>query len=111
MARKKKIENVLLDKEKQIVKYLKDKGIYEDVDDFLVSQVIENIKQIHDAILDIKARGNLVPISSNGLIGMNPSITIYNKALKNYQDLCRKLCLSPHDRQVLKIEVDVDDGF
>lgn len=98
---------------KKLVDFLKQRGLYEEVDRTLVDELYYNYELIREAKKDIKLRGITTPINSEGsLLGQNPSIAIYQNALKSVKDISRKLGLSPRDRKELKVDGEFkDDGF
>lgn len=98
---------------KKLTDFLKERGLYEEVDSTLVNELFYNYELIKQAKADIKERGIMTAINSEGsLLGQNPSIAIYQNALKSVKDISRKLGLSPRDRKELKVDgSQTDDGF
>lgn len=86
----------------KIIDYLKEKEIYETVDDTLVDELIYNIKTIDNAKVDINKRGVIVNVRSDPeadpYFQPNPSVAIYNNALKLIMSISKRLGLSPEDR-------------
>lgn len=95
---------------KQIIEYLQEKNIYQDVDVMLVDELIFNLQMIKNCKKEIKDKGVLIDIARSDADReywqQNPAIAIYNKSVKNLLDITRKLSLSPVDRSALKIDVD-----
>jgi P27 family predicted phage terminase small subunit len=85
----------------QIVKFLKDKGIYEGIDTTLREELAFN-KEICEAMReDIETRGYLINVAGEGkpeYMQHNPSIGVYSNALKNINTLSTKLGIAPTDR-------------
>lgn len=95
---------------KQIIEYLQEKNIYQDVDVMLVDELIFNLQMIKNCKKEIKDKGVLIDIARSDADReywqQNPAIAVYNKSVKNLLDITRKLSLSPVDRSALKIDVD-----
>lgn len=95
---------------KQIIEYLQEKNIYQDVDIMLVDELIFNLQMIKNCKKEIRDKGVLIDIARSDADReywqQNPAISIYNKSVKNLLDITRKLSLSPVDRSALKIDVD-----
>ena len=95
---------------KQIIKYLQEKNIYQDVDVMLVDELIFNLQMIKNCKKEIKDKGVLIDIARSDADReywqQNPAIAIYNKSVKNLLDITRKLSLSPVDRSILKIDAE-----
>ena len=95
---------------KQIIEYLQEKNIYQDVDVMLVDELIFNLQMIKNCKKEIKDKGVLIdiarPDADREYYQQNPAIAVYNKSVKNLLDITRKLSLSPVDRSALKIDVD-----
>lgn len=97
---------------KKLVELLMNKGVYEQTDEPLVEEIFTNMRIMSEAKRDIKLRGNLTPVNNEKtLFNQNPSISIYNGALKNILNLSRKFGLSPRDRAELKLEGGDEDTF
>lgn len=98
---------------KKVIDYLKDKDIYNDVDEFLVDELLYNIHLANLAKDDIEERGVVVAINTNGtLMNSNPSVNIYMSATKQVLTIARKLNLDSRSRIELKLNAEVeDDGF
>jgi P27 family predicted phage terminase small subunit len=97
----------------KLIKYLKQKGIYDAVDDLLIEELFYNIEILEKSKKDIDERGIIVPINtSHSLFNTNPSVNIYNTAIKNIINLSRKIGISARDRKELGIDKVVEeDGF
>ena len=95
---------------KQIIEYLQEKNIYQDVDIMLVDELIFNLQMIKNCKKEIKDKGVLIDIAradaDKEYWQQNPAISIYNKSVKNLLDITRKLSLSPVDRSILKIDAE-----
>lgn len=97
---------------KRLIELLEGKGLYEPTDEGLIDEIITNQKIMAEAKRDIRTRGNLTPINKEEtLFNQNPSVAIYNGALKNILNLSRKFGLSPRDRAELKLEGGEEDAF
>jgi P27 family predicted phage terminase small subunit len=98
----------------QLLDFLKDKGLYEEVDDSIISNLFFCLSVMEEAQAHIRKDGNLINVSGTGVAvwKRNPSLNIYFDALKNFEQLGRKLGLSPSDRRNLRLDAEVvDDGF
>jgi len=95
---------------KQIIEYLQEKNIYQDVDIMLVDELIFNLQMIKNCKKEIKDKGVLIDIARSDADReywqQNPAIAVYNKSVKNLLDITRKLSLSPVDRSILKIDAE-----
>lgn len=95
---------------KQIIEYLQEKNIYQDVDIMLVDELIFNLQMIKNCKKEIKEKGVLIdiarPDADREYYQQNPAIAVYNKSVKNLLDITRKLSLSPVDRSALKIDAE-----
>lgn len=95
---------------KQIIEYLQEKNIYQDVDVMLVDELIFNLQMIKKCKKEIKDKGVLIDIARSDADReywqQNPAIAVYNKSVKNLLDITRKLSLSPVDRSALKIDAE-----
>jgi P27 family predicted phage terminase small subunit len=97
---------------KNIVEYIKGKGIYDDVDIMMVDELIFNMEMVKTCKKNIKEYGVTMNISKDPqkpYFQVSPNVTTYNSCIKNIMNLSRKLALSPLDRQNLKISNVVDD--
>lgn len=90
---------------KGLIELLKDRGVYDEVDDVILSEFFTCLKMIRAAKKDINERGNLTACDKEGkILQQNPSIAIYNTHLKNLLNLSRKFGLTPRDRMELNLE-------
>jgi P27 family predicted phage terminase small subunit len=100
---------------KQLIEYIKNKGIYEEVDNTLIDELLYNVKIIKQAKKDLQEYGLMMNVSKNDdkpYFQQSPAVAIYNSAVKNIMNISRKLALSPLDRSALKVNVEEDDdGF
>ena len=98
---------------KRITDNLKEKDIYNDIDDFLVDELIYNTKLAQMAKKDINDRGVVVAINAaETLFNTNPSVNVYMSAAKMILNIARKLNLDSRSRVELKLNVELDsDGF
>lgn len=100
---------------KQLIQYIKDKGIYEEVDLVMIDELLYNIKMVKLAKKELQEYGLMMNVSKNDdkpYFQQSPAVSVYNSAVKNIMNLSRKLALSPLDRSALKINVEEDDdGF
>lgn len=98
---------------KKIVDYLKEKNLYNSLDDFLIDELLYNIHLAKLAKEDLEDRGVVVAINSAGtLFNSNPSVNIYMSSVKMMLNIGRKLSLEPLIRSTMKLnDTEVDDGF
>jgi len=100
---------------KQLTEYLQEKGIYNDIDSYLVDEFVSYLKLSKQAREDISKKGavfNIARDETKPYYQQNPSVSILNNATKNLLNISRKLGLSPLDRSNLKLDDDLeDDGF
>jgi P27 family predicted phage terminase small subunit len=96
---------------KRIVTYLKDKGVYDAVDDLLIDELLYSMELCDMAKADIKENG--VTITRNGIEGVaNPAVTTYLNASKQIINISNKLNLDPRARVQMKLNVNEEsDGF
>jgi len=97
----------------KVIKFLKEKGIYNDIDEFLVDEMLYNLELARQSKADLKKRGIVVAINTEQtLFNTNPSNNIYQTSIKQALTICRKLGIDFRSRTELKINIDVeDDGF
>ena len=100
---------------KQLIDYIKDKGLYEDVDLVMIDELMFNLKVAKQAKKDLNKYGLMMNVSKDPnkpYFQQSPAVAIYNSAVKNIMNLSRKLALSPLDRKNLNLEAtDEEDGF
>ena len=97
---------------KAIQLFLKDKGIFEDVDTTLIEELAYNKFICDEAKKDIKERGYLINIRAEDkepYYQPNPSIGIYGNALKSITAISTKLGITPLDRTKLGLESKAED--
>jgi P27 family predicted phage terminase small subunit len=98
-----------------IVKHLTAKGSYDDVDEYVILTLLENIEFANLMKEDIKANGLIIETSNgNGFITHkeNPAFGTYKKCLENINQCSSKLGINRKDRMTLKlIEVKALDEF
>ena len=87
---------------KKIKDFLKSKDMYQSIDDMLISRLEFNINLAEDCENDINENEPVVKTAAGG-VKINPSITVYNAALKNIEVLLTKLGITPQERAKLKI--------
>ena len=97
----------------KVVRFLKEKDIYNEIDEFLIDEMLYNLELARQAKADLKKRGVVVPINTEQtLFNTNPSNNIYQASIKQALTICRKLGIDFRSRTELKINVDKeDDGF
>lgn len=99
----------------QVTQYLKDIGIYNDIDEYMVDQFIYNLQIYEQAKSELLVTGSVLNISRDPerpYYQQSPAVSIMNQATKNILNISRKLALSPLDRANLKIDsILEDDGF
>lgn len=96
----------------EVKKYLRDKGMYERVDNTLIDELIFNVKLCDDAKDDISVRGIQVNIRKNPddepYYQVNQSVSIYNSAVKMITAISTRLGITVLERTKLGI-VDKKD--
>lgn len=107
---------------KTIVKFLKDRNMYEDVDTFLIDDLIFNIEIANQCSYDIRNEGRngrldlLTDITRDpdkeAFFQKNRLLDIYTQATKNIKDSYVKLGLTPQERTKLKLIIsEASDEF
>ncbi len=90
-----------------IIQLMINKGIYEDVDEFLINQLLFNLHLADDATSDIIQRGVSVNVRSDDTkepyYQQNPSVSIYQQAIKQVITISTKLGITAQERQKLKL--------
>jgi P27 family predicted phage terminase small subunit len=97
---------------KNIKAFLKDKGILETVDTTLVEELAYSKELCEMAKADITTRGYLINVAAadkTPYYQPNPSIGIYNTALKSIAALSTKLGITVLDRTKLGLESQEED--
>ena len=102
-----------------IIKFLKNKGDYQNIDETLIQEYIANVEFCIEARKEIKKSGMILKEtrigkggSSYEILKKNSAFDIYNKALDNMKNIVSKLGISPSDRiklKLLNVEADEDD--
>ena len=91
-----------------IVKYLKAKGVYDEVDDILIAELIFCKQLAEMARADIEERGATINVvrdpDKEPLYQPNGSVNNYFQASKQMSAIASKLGLTPSDRTKLKLE-------
>ena len=98
--------------QKELIEYLIEKGIYQEVDRVLVDDYIYNLKLSKQAKTEITKNGSIMNVSKDPqkpYYQQNPAVSILNQCTKNLLNLSRKLALSPYDRANLNINIENDD--
>lgn len=101
---------------KKLREYLVEKGIYNEVDEFLIDEFVFNLKLIDEAKRDISKRGivmNIASAGNNPYFQKNISLSVMETATKTLLAISKKLALSPLDRAALKVDNvnEESDGF
>lgn len=94
---------------KNIVDHLKKKGNYEEVDEYDISLIIENMKFAKELKDDLDVNGCVIDITTgNGFTTrkINPALNAYQMCLRNIHQAASKLGLSRKDRLALKLVED-----
>lgn len=91
-----------------VIKFLKNKGQYEEVDLTLLNEFAFNNYLMDVAKDDIQKRGITINVTKNpdkdDYFLPNPSVTTYNNALKNVNAILTKLGITPAERVKLKLQ-------
>lgn len=114
MAKKKSVKNEPIDKT-TVIEFLRERGLYEDVDFTLVDELLFNHWRMQEAKSIMVKKGIEVPINNDGtLFGVNQICGQYDAALKQYLNISRKLGLSARDRKEIGLEnqsANIDYGL
>ncbi len=91
----------------KIKKYLKDHNMWEDSDAILVNEIEFNLAVISESKADVLETGNMIErgTTDNRYYVKNPSLDIYQMALRNVHQLFQSLILSPKERKKLQMEI------
>lgn len=111
MAKKK--DESMIDKA-TVIAFLRERGLYEDVDLTLVEELLFNKWRMKEAKEVMISKGIEVPINNDKtLFGVNQVCGQYDAALKQYLNISRKLGLSARDRKEIGLEsqAEVDYGI
>lgn len=100
----KKIESGVIDRS-TIIDFLRERGLYEDVDVTLIEELLFNHWRMQKAKAIMVEKGIEVPINNDKtLFGVNQICGQYDAALKQYLNISRKLGLSARDRKEIGLE-------
>lgn len=97
---------------KELTEYLINKGVYQEIDRYLIDEFIQYIKMAKDARDEIAKYGSVLNVSRDAdrpYYQQHPAVSILNQCTKNLLNISRKLALSPYDRANLKIEIDNEE--
>ena len=97
---------------KNIKAFLKDKGVFENVDTTLIEELAYNKYLCDLAKQDIKDRGHLINIRTDDkepYYQPNPFIGIYGNSLKNIAAISTKLGITVLDRTKLNLQSQEGD--
>tara|TARA_R110000744_G_scaffold328078_1_gene433779 strand:+ start:342 stop:713 length:372 start_codon:yes stop_codon:yes gene_type:complete len=100
----------------QITKYFKDSNTQESFDSILVDELLFQLELIADAKEEIRTKGQSINVSKDPnkpYYQVNPSIGIYQTAIKSLNSILTKLALTPQERNKIKqlSAKAVDDEF
>lgn len=101
-------------KKTELIEYLQNLGIYNDIDEYLVDEFINYLTLAKQAREQIKKTGAVLNVARDAnkpYYQQSPAVSILNQCTKNLLNISRKLALSPYDRANLKIEIEEEDGF
>lgn len=89
----------------QIIKYLEDKNLSDDIDIVSIENLIFNVEEARKLMDNIREEGSVISMSSERgtITKINPSVLAYNLALKNILFLETKLALTVQERVKLKL--------
>lgn len=100
MARKPSIGTKYTKLKNTIMEYLRNKGVYEETDEFQVDELVFNMKLADDAKEDIKIRG--LYVGEEGWRA-NPSVNIYMNTIKNINAIGTRLGITVQERKKLNL--------
>ena len=92
---------------REVTDFLKEKGIYNSTDDFLIKELVESIyiaNALHKVIIQAIRNGELITEKNT----LHPAIDGKKKTVGTIINLCTKLGISPQDRAKLKLNVPDD---
>jgi P27 family predicted phage terminase small subunit len=101
----------------EIIKVLKSKNIYNDVDTSLIDQLIFNYQLLHKVQKELLTGEYMVNVRNNAdqkpLYQVTPNYTVYQNTLKNIIAISRSLAITPQEQNKLKTIADTNenDGF
>lgn len=91
---------------KELIDYLKDKGVYEETDEFQVDELMFNLRLADDAKEDIVENGLKAGERQDRV---NPSVNVYMSCIKNINTLATKLGITVQERAKLKLTSETVD--
>lgn len=95
-----------------IIDFLEDKGLLEDVDKSLITELLYNYRLIREAKRQIKKEGFYIVINAGKTKMKNPAFDVYYTSLNKIESISKILGLSPHARKELGLKnEDLNDGF
>jgi len=105
-----------------ITKFLKKNKMYDNVDQFLVDELVFNLKicsQVRQDLIDPYRKDALTLVvnvtvneEKQEFFQQHRLLPVYNQALKNVISIMQKLALNPNERAKLKIELSqIDDEY
>ena len=103
MRKELKLGEIGKKKFKEVVKYLKNAGIYHKIDDnliFLFAKLFEDFLKYDEKI----QKEGAVVVSDKGNYYANPNYTYYKNALQNLKEIAKLLGIGAYARQKLGIE-------
>lgn len=95
------------DLQKLIINHLTVKGVYEDVDQTLIEELIFCYQIADNAKAEIRKNGSTVNVRENGkdpYYQQSSFVGVYNNAVKQIKSLSTALAITPNDRLKLKLE-------
>ena len=96
---------------RKISDFLKDKGVYESIDETLVD-ILFDVLSILDAVKDDIDTDGIFEIDANtGKKVMNPAVKIHNMMVSEFLAISKKLGLSAFDRKALGMDLQPEDDF
>ena len=100
-------------KKKKLIEFLKEKNLYNDVADYLIDEMLYQMKLMKLLEADLDERGVTIPINKEAtLFNSNPSLGALNAASKQIHTILRKLCIDPRSLTELKLNIKVEtDGL
>lgn len=95
---------------KEVLKYLKEKGLYQKQHDVLIAELLFQYELLTKAKTDIQQRGIQINVRKNGdepYYMLNTSVAVINQCTKAIQSLYRQLTIDP--ASVVKFNKVVDE--
>jgi len=97
---------------KDLIKKLKSLKLYDEVDDILIDGLVYSIKIADMSFFDIEERGVVANVSATStVLQRNHSVSIFFDAMKQINELSKKLGLSTRDRVDIGVEKEDEDDF